>query len=55
MIILKKNHNFKFKVISSKTMKDSKNIPIILCVNKNYYNIVLRKLPSSQVWLPFKR
>jgi len=51
----KKNHNFKFKVISSKTMKDSKNIPIILCVNKNYYNIVLRKLPSSQVWLPFKR
>jgi len=51
----KKNHDFKFKVISSKMIKNMKKIPIIVCVNRNYYGIVIKRLSTYHVWFPLKR
>jgi len=51
-----KNFKFPFPVISSKKAKNLKEGPILFCVNKNYYEIVLRKIRKrkNQVFLPLK-
>lgn len=51
----KKKIKFKFEIITTKLAKNLKNLPIVVCVNKNYYDIVIKKLSTNHVWLPLKR
>ena len=51
----KKNNEFPFKIISLKEARRRKIGPMLCCVNRNYYNIVLEKVQKSKddVFLPF--
>ncbi len=50
-----KNNEFTFKIISIKEARRRKIGPILCCVNRNYYNMVLEKVQKSKddVFLPF--
>jgi len=53
----KENNDFHFTIISSKEVIKREIGPILFCVNRSYYKIVLKKIHKSknQVFLPFNR
>ena len=53
----KKNKKFTFPIIPINKVKSQKIDSIFVCVNPNYYNIILNKLNNKkiEIFLPFQK